>query len=161
MKYLAADLISLKQIITIFAKDIHKLETLNITKTPTISSLAFKALTVNYFKPNMLYQIKPPAYNDMREALYGGICEAYNLVSKNKKIYVYDLNSSYPASMLLPMPVGKPVFSTDKSGLDSYFGIVYVEVETPKDDKGDFIKLDYPPLPFRLSDGRIINPVGK
>lgn len=158
MKYLEADLVSLKQVITVFAKDIHKLETLNVTKTPTISSLAFKALTINYFKPGLLYQIKQQAYKDMRRALYGGVCEAYNLVS-NKKIYVYDLNSSYPASMLLPMPVGKPVFSTENC-LDSYFGIVYAEVETPMKD-GEFVKLLYPPLPFRLNDGRIINPIGR
>ena len=132
---------------------------LNITKTPTTSSIAFKALTTNYLKNDLLFQVKGAAHNEMRQGYSGGISEVYHLKS-DKKFKIYDINSSYPASMTQPMPIGKPVFSTDQGGLDNYFGIVYAEIETPKDSKGDFIIIYYPSLPFRLSDGGIINPIG-
>lgn len=90
----------------------------------------------------------------------GGIAKVYNLKA-DKKINIYDINSSYTVSMTQAMPIGKPVFSTDQGGLDKYFGIVYAEIEIPKNPKGDFIVIDYPPLPFRLSDGSIINPIGR
>lgn len=143
-----------------FSNDIYELEKINISKTPTISSVAFKALTTNYLKSGLLYQVKGRAHDNMREAYYGGITEVYNLKTDKSGFKIYDINSSYPASMMQTMPVGKPVFSTDPRGLDNYFGIVYAEVESPKDSKGDFINIKYPPLPFRLPEGRIINAIG-
>jgi hypothetical protein len=61
--------------------------------------------------------------------------------------------------MKLPMPVGKPIFSNDNN-LDNYFGVVMVKMNTPRDENGDYIKIKYPPLPYRISDVRIINPIG-
>lgn len=159
-KYLELDLKSLYEVLKKFALDIFNMECLNITKTPSISSLAFKALTTNYFRRDELFKISGFMYHVMRNGLYGGICENYILHSrKGLKIYVYDIKSSYPSSMNKPMPVGKPVYSNENN-LDSYFGVVFVEVETPKIN-GEYVLLKHPPLPFRLDDGTIINPVGR
>jgi len=108
----------------------------------------------------MLYIIKDKAHKNMREAYFGGISEVYNLKADNG-IKIYDINSSYPASMKQDMPIGKPVFSTNPNGLDNYFGIVYAKIETPKSSKNYYERLDYPPLPFRLPTGNIINPIGR
>ena len=47
LKYLQVDLISLYQVISIFAKDIYNLDKIDITKLPTISSVAFKIFRAN------------------------------------------------------------------------------------------------------------------
>lgn len=160
LKYLEYDVKGLQQVIKKFSDDIWKLEHLNVTNTPTCSSLAFKALKTNYLDNNILYQVKGGAHENMRRAYFGGISEVYNLKAENG-VRIYDINSSYPASMKQTMPIGKPVFSSDPGGLDNYFGVVYTKIETPKNSKGEYRKLDYPPLPFRLPDGNIINPIGK
>lgn len=158
IKYLKYDLGSLQEIMIKFAKDIYKLEKINITKVPTISSLSFKAITTNYIKPNLLFKIKGTAHNNMRRAFFGGAAEVYNLNAIDE-VRIYDINSSYPASMKMPMPVGKPLFSNDKN-LDNYFGVVFAKIKTPRDNKGEYININYPPLPYRLSNIRIINPIG-
>lgn len=108
LKYLKYDLISLQEVIKKFSDDIYELEKLNITKSPTTSSLAFKALTTNYINPNLLYQVKGPAHHYMRSGYFGGITEVYNLIADNG-LRIYDINSSYPASMKQAMPIGKPI----------------------------------------------------
>lgn len=157
-KYLNYDLGSLQEIMIKFAKDIYKLEKINITKVPTISSLSFKAIITNYLKANSLFKIKGTSHNKMRRAFFGGAAEVYNLNAKDV-VRIYDINSSYPASMKLPMPVGKPIFSNDKY-LDNYFGVVFAKIKTPRDSNGGYININYPPLSYRVSNDRIINPIG-
>lgn len=94
----------------------------------------------------------------MRKAFFGGVTEVYNL-NPEGRLAIYDINSSYPASMKLPMPVGKPIFSTDKN-LDNYFGVVFAKIKTPRDNKGEYIQINYPPLPFRVSEIKLVNPIG-
>lgn len=159
LKYLTCDLLGLQEAVKKFASDIYKIEKLNITNTPTISSLSFKSITTNYITPNTLYQVKGRAHEYMRRGYFGGVSEVYTL-SADKGVKIYDINSSYPASMKQTMPIGQPVFST-QPGIENYFGVVFAEIETPKDINGNFIKLDHPPLSFRLEDGSIINPIGK
>lgn len=142
-----------------FANDIYKLEKLNITKVATTSSLAFKAINTNYVKPNILFKVKGPSHNNMRRAFFGGVTEVYNLNPKDKVLRIYDINSSYPASMKLPMPVGKPLFSNDKN-LDNYFGVVYAKINTPRDSFNNYVEINYPPLPYRVSSERTIYPIG-
>ena len=118
------------------------------------------AISYAKFRQGKLEDADIRVLNAMREAYYGGVSETYNLKAENV-VRIYDINSSYPASMKQDMPIGKPVFSTDPGGLDNYFGIVYARVETPRSSKNIYEKIDYPPLPFRLVDGGIINPIGK
>jgi len=158
IKYLQFDLLSLQEIMIKFANDIYKLEKINVTKVPTISSLSFKSIITNYIKPNLLFKIKGTAHNNMRKAFFGGAAEVYSLNPKGD-VRIYDINSSYPASMKLPMPIGKPVFSNDKN-LDNYFGLVYAKIKTPIDSEGNYININYPPLSYRVSMDRIVNPIG-
>lgn len=72
LKYLKYDLISLQEVVVKFSNDIYALEKLNITKTPTTSSIAFKALTTNYLKSGLLFQVKGRAHDEMRQVYYGG-----------------------------------------------------------------------------------------
>lgn len=158
LSYLKDDLEALLEVLLKFNKDIFKLEKINITKVSTISSIAFKALMTNYIPKNTLNIIKGVTHTNMRQAYYGGVTEVYHLKAENK-VYVYDINSSYPASMLLDMPTGNALMSTDPD-LYNYFGIVYVRVWTPRNPDNSYKILKYPPLPFKTQDERLINPIG-
>lgn len=141
------------------SKEIFAEEGVNITKVSTMSSCSWKIFKTNYLKKNTLYQVKGPAHYNMREGFFGGHSEVYK-TRPSGEVRVYDLNSSYPYSMLNRMPVGLPTFSTDPN-LDNYFGIVRVRVETPKNKNGKYIEIPHPPLPFRKEDGSLINPIGR
>ncbi len=79
------------------------------------------------------------------------------------KFRIYDINSSYPASLLNPMPVGRmfdyvgrhmfdKIWPNVIAGIDKRCGFVECTVYVPED-------LPYPPLPVR-SDGKVKFPVG-
>lgn len=104
-----------------------------------------------------MYQVKGPAHYNIREGFFGGHSEVYK-TRPCGEVRVYDLNSSYPNSMLKKMPVGLPKFSTDPD-LDNYFGVVTVTVETPKRN-GRYVEISHPPLPYRTEDDVLINPIG-
>lgn len=84
--------------------------------------------------------------DDYRQAYYGGRTEVFNL-NKIKNVYYYDINSSYPASMMLEYPDLKSW--VNKPDLD-YEGITYCKIEHPY--------MYYPVLPFR--GDKLIFPVG-
>ena len=153
IRYLELDLKSLYQVITIFSRDIFNLEKIDITKLPSISSVALKIFRTNYLEASKLPIIKGNAHNDMRNAYYGGVVEVFKNEGINLKYY--DITSLYPFAMLNDMPTGDMLFSTDNN-LNNYFGIVFVEVDaTGLDAK----ILNYPLLPHKI-DGRMYNPLG-
>ena len=94
----------------------------------------------------------------MRLAFYRSRVDGFKPFDNNIKYY--DINSLYLFSMLKYLPVGKPVLSDD-TNLDNFFGIIYIEVETPKNKKSEYIKLKYLPLPFKDEKGNLINPISK
>jgi len=151
-KYLENDLKGLHQVLSIFNKFIYKNYKLNMTKTLSISSLAMKIYTSNYLKGNFNIPIisNRKVNFDIINALYGGRVEIFKPFIK--KGYFYDVNSIYPAAMLMPMPVGSPIFSTN-TNLKELFGIVFATVHVP--DLAD------PVLPKRLLYGRLIFPKGR
>jgi len=154
IRYLELDLKSLYQVISIFSRDIFKTEKIDITKLPTISSIAFKIFRSNYLENSKLPIIKGNAHNEMRNAYYGGVVEVFR--NEGTNLNLYDVTSLYPFAMLNDMPTGDMLFSTD-SNINNYFGIVFVEVDTsglnPK-------YINYPLLPHKI-DGRMYNPLGK
>jgi hypothetical protein len=154
IRYLELDLKSLHQIISIFARDIFNTEKIDITKLPTISSIAFKIFRANYLEKNKLPIIKGNAHNEMRNAYYGGVVEVFR--NEGTNLNLYDVTSLYPFAMLNDMPTGETLFSTDPN-INNYFGIVYVEIDTANLDP-KFI--NYPLLPHRI-DTRMYNPLGK
>jgi hypothetical protein len=101
------------------------------------------------------------AHEFARLAYYGGRTELF--WSYGYDITYFDINSSYPASMLERMPVGKPFEYTPtksiKETIETFnrwtkdrVGIVECEVEIPTTCK-------IPPLPYR-NGGKLIFPVG-
>ena len=54
------------------------------------------------------------------------------VVNEVKEAYYYDMNSQYSHGMLKDMPVGNPVYSTDKN-LDNIFGFVFGKVTAPSE----------------------------
>lgn len=95
----------------------------------------------------------------VRLGYYGGRTEVFERRSLDKRLKYFDINSSYPASMMHPMPAGKAVFPKSTS-LELFFefrkshiGFVECEVEIPKSCK-------IPPLPLRHG-AKLIFPTGK
>jgi DNA polymerase type B, organellar and viral len=154
LRYLELDLKSLHQVITRFSRDIFNIESIDITKLPTISSIAFKIFRTNYLENSKLPIIKGKAHNDIRNAYYGGVVEVFKNEGFNLKYY--DVTSLYPFAMLNDMPTGNMQFSTDPN-INNYFGVVFVEVDTSSLDPKYW---DYPLLPHRIGD-RMYNPLGK
>jgi DNA polymerase type B, organellar and viral len=153
LRYLELDLKSLHQVISIFSRDIFNTEKIDITKLPTISSIAFKIFRTNYLENTKLPIIKGNAHNDMRNAYYGGVVEVFKNEGQNLKYY--DVTSLYPFAMLNDMPTGDMLFSTD-SKLENYFGIVFVTVDTTGLESRF---KNYPLLPHKI-EGRMYNPLG-
>jgi hypothetical protein len=154
IKYLELDLKSLHQVIARFSQDIFSVEKIDVTKLPTISSIAFKIFRTNYLGENKLPIIKGNVHKDIRNAYYGGVVEVFKNEGSNLKYY--DVTSLYPFAMLNDMPTGNMTFSTDPN-LNNYFGIVYVTVDTTGLDPK---YLNYPLLPHKI-DGRMFNLLGK
>jgi len=152
LKYLDSDLIGLHQVLMIFSDLIYSKYRLNITKLLSISSLAMKTFTSNYLNSDDAIPLinNRQVHKDIRNALYGGRVEVFKPIVL-KESFVYDVNSIYPWAMLMPMPVGSSIFSSN-TNLKELFGIVYATVYIPE-------HVD-PVLPKRTQDGRLIFPRG-
>lgn len=89
----------------------------------------------------------------IRLGYYGGRVEPHRKFGTY--ILCYDINSSYPASMRSPMPIGKPTVYGPMKFADmarlrkTQVGFVECTVEIPKNCK-------LPPLPWRVPEGRRI-----
>lgn len=94
----------------------------------------------------------------VRRGYYGGRTELFH--SFGHRIFYYDINSSYPASMLDEMPIGPAVVETKVTSehllaplAKNHVGFVECIVEIPKG-------CPIPPLPFRYRS-KLIFPTGK
>lgn len=93
------------------------------------------------------------AHDWVRRGYYGGRTEMF--AEEGFDIRYFDINSSYPASMLADMPVGRMVVpkSNRMEVLEelarTHVGFVECEVYIPKD-------CALPPLPYRVPDGKRI-----
>jgi len=155
--YCERDCIALHQIMVKFHKQIHDLLKIDITKYPTLSSIAFAGYRTNFMKKDKIPKILSKLHYTIKESYYGGITEVYK--GKGFNINSYDINSLYPSAMMnYPMPVGKPTyFSGDISLINNNpFGFFKVKVFAP-------LNLNKPTLPMRLKteDGiRTVFPTG-
>lgn len=111
---------------------------------------------MSYFRRNHLVRNIPresDTHDFVRQAYFGGRVEVYRKTGQGLRYY--DINSSYPAAMLLPLPSGPchpwegPI--PDKLALDKT-GFIEADVDLPP--------CDYPPLPVR-HDGKLMFPCGK
>ena len=65
---------------------------------------------------------------DIRSAYFGGNVKCYkHNISEG---FAYDVIGQYPSVLLKDMPVGNPVFTTNKN-LDQIFGWVYGNITPP------------------------------
>ena len=81
-------------------------------------------------RQNRIKMIKGQVEDDIRMSYFGGNVDVY--VNEINEGFLYDMNSQYSHGMLKDMPVGNPVYSTDKN-LDNIFGFVFGKVTAPSE----------------------------
>jgi len=155
--YCETDCIALHQILIKYHKQIHELLQIDITKYPTLPSIAFNGYRANFMEKDQIPKILSKLHYTLKQSYFGGITEVYK--GKGFNINSYDVNSLYPFAMVNnPMPVGQPThFSGDISLKNKdAFGFFKVKVSAPEG-------LNKPTLPFRLETEngiRTVFPVG-
>jgi hypothetical protein len=144
--YLIQDVRSLLEILLKFNQVIFDQYSVNINRYNTIASLAMGIFTSNFYDlDSNLHIIKDVVEKEIRAGYYGGTTQVHtNYVNK---AYYYDINSSYPASMLNPMPTGNAIFTTD-TNLDNLFGFVNATIIAPTPEQ-----LRVLTLPSKTPDG--------
>jgi len=75
--------------------------------------------------------IKGQVEKDIRKSYFGGNVDVY--INEVKNAYIYDMNSQYPNAMLQEMPIGNPIFTTEKN-IDNIFGFVYGKITAPSEE---------------------------
>lgn len=125
LKYFRADVRGLLEVLKITSRFYFDKYSLNMTKYLTLPSLAIAVFFTNYHNSDhQIKMVKGIVEKDIRSAYKGGIVNNYNTQLVTNANY-YDMNSQYPSAMLLDMPVGNPVFTTNKN-LNDIFGLFMV-----------------------------------
>jgi len=128
-KYNCNYVIALYKIIFIIIKKIKRSCNININHHRSLSSLSFNIFKNKYKRnfrqlrnsSNFIKEI----YDCLILSYRGGIIDIYKPFGKD--IYSYDINGSYSASMMLPMPIGEPKLKIGNNfSLDSFFGFIHV-----------------------------------
>lgn len=123
IRYCERDVLSLSNIINIFANLIFDKFKVNIHKYPTISSLGMGIYLSNYLESdNLIPRIAGQIYEDISKAYHGGHTDVYDLYS-DEEVHSYDYSSMYPSEMLdHNMPTGKiDKFEGNPLGLNETF----------------------------------------
>jgi DNA polymerase type B, organellar and viral len=123
IKYCERDVLSLSNIINIFANLVYDKFKVNIHKYPTISSLGMGIFLTNYLESdNLIPRIAGQIYEDISKAYHGGHTDVYDLYS-DEEVHSYDYSSMYPSEMLdHNMPTGKiDKFEGNPLGLNETF----------------------------------------
>jgi hypothetical protein len=130
LKYFRADVRGLLEVLKITSRFYFDKYSLNMTKYLTLPSLAIAVFFTNYHNSDhQIKMVKGIVEKDIRSAYKGGIVNNYNTQLVTNANY-YDMNSQYPSAMLLDMPVGNPVFTTNKN-LNDIFAFVYGLITPP------------------------------
>ena len=124
---------------------------INITRVRTYSGLAFLIYTSKYYNSNKtpIYLTAGKIDKFIRDAYYGGVVDNY-VKYIEKPTFKYDINSHYPNQMRkLPMPGGKPRYSTE-TDLNKIYGFIRARVTAPEVNE-----LRVPVLPIN-KNGKLI-----
>ncbi len=105
-----------------------------------------------YDEDHKIKIIKGIVEKDIRSSYFGGNVGVYKNVMLNG--YEYDMNSQYSKAMLEDMPIGDPIFTTERD-LDKIFGFVYGKITTPSEE---VLSISY--IQFREGDGSVSTPRG-
>lgn len=115
---------------------------------PTLAGCGMDVYRREHMPPEAEFWAIPGSIKkDFRDAFFGGRTEIFNM-NKFKKVYYYDINSSYAYSMTEDFPVLDSW--VNKPDLD-FPGCSFAAIETPN--------MYYPVLPFRSN--KVIFPTGK
>jgi len=158
--YCNIDCIALYQILVKFNSLIFDHFKINITKYPTLSSLAFALFRIHYLvkdedisrqrrdifdkdgkiiKPiySKIHMLSGKIADNIRQSYTGGSVDMYiPKLIKNKKMFVYDVNSLYPSIMKdKEYPIGTPTyFEGNILKIDiNAFGFFFCKITAPKD----------------------------
>ena len=144
--YLKADLKALYEVVHKFAETLFNQYGVRLTESLTVPSLAMKVFRSNYLAEGMsIPYLSGKVDREIRQAYFGGIVAAVKPEIANG--YYYDVNSSYPASMKMDLPVGSPTL-VDITSMEGVFGFVNAQVTAPETTVNNIL-----PLPMRLSTG--------
>lgn len=136
-----------------FIHNIYITYGLDVTKSMTISKLAFNIYMSKYYNDNIPLISNNNLWNSIKNAYYGGIAEVYKPYGEN--LYYYDVNSLYPYAALNDMPGLECYYKEyiiNKPDIEGLFGFYYCKVSTTD----NYIGL----LPVRTEDGSVIMPNG-
>jgi hypothetical protein len=156
-KYCLLDCISLFQILNKFNQLIFDKFSINITKYPTIPSLAFNIFKTHYLKQDTIHQLSGDIANNIKKSYTGGSIDMYipAPILKNNKIYIYDVNSLYPFVMLNnKYPIGAPTYFEGDilKNNNSPFGFFHCKITSPEE-------LNHPILQIHVNNSTI-SPLG-
>jgi hypothetical protein len=127
---------------------------LDVAKSATLPSLAFKTYLSNFMSEDAKIPITDLAlYDKLRSGYTGGAVDVF-VPHTDSKVYCYDINSLYPSVMRdFDFPVGQPrFFEGQPTDFDNSFGFLRVRVKAPLD-------LNVPLLQVK-HEGRTIAPIG-
>jgi hypothetical protein len=136
----------------------------DITKYPTIPSLAFAIFRSKYMKEKEIGIIPTTSkiYKAIREGYTGGSTDMFipQLLDSRNKIYAYDVNALYPSVMINnAYPIGSATYVEIGEHVQQLrkeselFGFFYAEIVAPD-------SLMYPILQIHYNN-RTVSPVGK
>lgn len=146
IKYCQQDCLTLYQIMNKFNDLMFNNLKIDMTKYPTLSSLAMALFRKEYLNEDMkLSMISGQVYKDIKQSYTGGATDMFIPTnSSNELVYAYDVNSLYPYVMAnCKLPSGKPIyFEGDITTQDKEaFGFFYCKVIAPEDLMHPIIQL--------------------
>ena len=145
-KYCHQDCKTLFDILELFFKQNFDITTVNGSKYPSLSSLAFANFRTKFLEDNIkIANIRGEVYTFIKQGYFGGAVDVYK--PYGKKLYLYDVNSLYPYIMLNnKMPIGQPTLIDGNSKLiesilmnNNKFSFVEVDVYCPEDVKAPLL----------------------
>jgi hypothetical protein len=122
LHYLYLDCYSLWNILDKFVASIFLTYRVNVLKFSSLPSIAFAIFRTQYLPSNTIVSLYGRVDFYIRQSYFGGIVDVYH--STGSYLYYYDINSLYPHSMCLDMPIGNPIFYDSNISLNdsSIFG---------------------------------------
>lgn len=148
--YCINDNVLLRKVVNAFNSLIYKVD---ITKYPTIPSLAFAIFRSKYLKEGEVgvIPVKSKIYKNIRNSYTGGSTNMFiPILPSNKKIYAYDVNALYPSVMKNnAQAIGNAIYKEIGEGVreltknSKLFGFFNTEIVAPSDLMYPILQIHY------------------